>query len=217
MPHRNATECNSEGLHTSTEAAFLLLTQWPWVRFSAFLKIYFYVAETYWWRRLYESGQRLKNVDQTPLLLSSGRLVLQKIASIHFWFQFSSYHLMSERKKSESWMLLESNPGPLAPQGTAQSVRNLKLNKKNPQTSIFHLKTQKPCTMSKHKIDRMIFFAVELKLSSYYFFYLPIISAKYWAGCTHSAILEEHSLELRYHSIRKRLLVSKGKLWVLTR
>ena len=67
----------------STEVAFLLLTQWPWIRYSAFTKIYFDVAEVYRWLWLEESGQRLENVDQTHLVLASGKLVQQKMLS---WF-----------------------------------------------------------------------------------------------------------------------------------
>ena len=55
------------GLH-STEVAFLLLTQQPWVWFSAFQKIYFDVAEIYQLPWLEESG----------LVLASGKQVLQK-------------------------------------------------------------------------------------------------------------------------------------------
>ena len=50
------------GLH-STEVAFLLLTQQPWVRFSAFPKINFAVSEIYQWTRLEESVQRFENGD----------------------------------------------------------------------------------------------------------------------------------------------------------
>ena len=59
-------------------AVFLLLTQQPQVRLSAFTKIYFDVAEIYRQRWLEESGQRLENVGQTHLVLVSGKLVLQK-------------------------------------------------------------------------------------------------------------------------------------------
>ena len=51
-----------EGELHSTEVAFLLLTQWPLVRFS-FMKLYFNVVENYRRCWLEESGQRLKNVD----------------------------------------------------------------------------------------------------------------------------------------------------------
>ena len=50
------------GLH-STEVAFLLLTQRPWVRFSAFPKIHFAVSEIYQWHKLKESVQRFQNGD----------------------------------------------------------------------------------------------------------------------------------------------------------
>ena len=70
-------ERGSGGLH-STEVAFLLLTQQPQVRFSAFLKIYFDVTEIYQWCWLEKSGQMLENVDQTHLVLASDKLVLQK-------------------------------------------------------------------------------------------------------------------------------------------
>ena len=62
----------------STEFAFLLLTQWLPVQFSAFPKIVFDVAEIYWWRWLEESGQRLENDDRTHLVLARGKLVLKK-------------------------------------------------------------------------------------------------------------------------------------------
>ena len=70
--------CLGGGLHT-TDVAFLLLTQWPWVQFSAFPKHYFDVAQIYqrwWWE---ESGQRLENVDWTQLVLASSKLAIQKI------------------------------------------------------------------------------------------------------------------------------------------
>ena len=53
----------------------MLLTQ---VRFLAFPKIYFQVAEIYSRHWLEESGQRLDNIDRTNLVLASGKLVLQK-------------------------------------------------------------------------------------------------------------------------------------------
>ena len=56
----------------------MLLTQQPWVPLSPFPKIYFDVAEIYQQRKLDESRQRFENVDQTHLVLSSGKLVLQK-------------------------------------------------------------------------------------------------------------------------------------------
>ena len=65
------------GLH-STEVGFLLSTQQPQVRISVFPKIYFDVAEIYQRPWLEESGQRLENVDQTYLVLASGKLVPQK-------------------------------------------------------------------------------------------------------------------------------------------
>ena len=67
----------------STEIAFLLLTQLPWVRFLAFSKIYFHVAEICRQRWLEESGQMIENVDQTHLSLASGKLVLQKNFRCH--------------------------------------------------------------------------------------------------------------------------------------
>ena len=63
------------GLHSS-EVAFLLLTQQPQVRFSAFQKIDFDVAEIYCWCWLEEKGQWLENVDQIHLVLASGKQVL---------------------------------------------------------------------------------------------------------------------------------------------
>ena len=68
----------SQGRQHITEVAFLLLTQRPPVRFSAFLKIYFNVAEIYRQRWLLKSGQRLENFDQTHVALARGKLVLQK-------------------------------------------------------------------------------------------------------------------------------------------
>ena len=56
----------------------MFLTQQPRVRFSAFPKIYFLIAEIYPCRWLEESGQRLLNVDRTHLVLASGKLLLQK-------------------------------------------------------------------------------------------------------------------------------------------
>ena len=61
---------NGGGRH-STDAAFLLLTQWPRVRFSALLKIYFNDAEIYQQRWLEDSGPRLENIDRTQLVLAS--------------------------------------------------------------------------------------------------------------------------------------------------
>ena len=46
---------------SSTEVAFLLLTQQPWARLSAFPKNYFEGAEIYKWHWLEESEQRLDN------------------------------------------------------------------------------------------------------------------------------------------------------------
>ena len=61
----NAGGRGGEGLH-STEVVFLLLTQRTCVD----------VAEIYQ-QRLEESGQRLETVDQTRLVLATGKLVLQ--------------------------------------------------------------------------------------------------------------------------------------------
>ena len=66
------------GLH-STEVAFLLRAKQSRVRFSAFPKNNFDVNETYQRRWLEESGQRLEYVDQTHLVLASGKLVFQKV------------------------------------------------------------------------------------------------------------------------------------------
>ena len=60
----------------------MLLTQHPKVRFTAF-PIFFRgniidVAEADQWGSLEESGQWLENVDQTHLVLASGKPVLQK-------------------------------------------------------------------------------------------------------------------------------------------
>ena len=59
------------------EVAFLLLTQQPRVRFSAFLN-FFDVPEIYRRHWLEKSGQRLENVDRTHLVLASGKPVLQE-------------------------------------------------------------------------------------------------------------------------------------------
>ena len=47
----------------STDVAFLLLTQQPQVWFLVFPKIYFDVAQIYWWRWLKVSGQTIDYVD----------------------------------------------------------------------------------------------------------------------------------------------------------
>ena len=67
-----------EGGLYNTEVAFLLLTQKPQVRFSAFPKLYLDIADIYRRRWFEKSGQSLENVDRTPLVLASGKLVLQK-------------------------------------------------------------------------------------------------------------------------------------------
>ena len=63
------------GVHR-TEVGFLHLTQgfdsWSSQKFT------FGVAEIYPQRWLEEGGQRIENVDQTHLVLASGKLVLQK-------------------------------------------------------------------------------------------------------------------------------------------
>ena len=58
----------------STEETFLILIQQHRVWFLAFPKIYFDVAEIYRQCWLEESGQRLENVDQTRLVLASGKI-----------------------------------------------------------------------------------------------------------------------------------------------
>ena len=62
----------------STEVGFLILSQWPRVRFLALPKIYFDVGEIYQWRWLEESGQRLENVDRTHLVLGSVKASTKK-------------------------------------------------------------------------------------------------------------------------------------------
>ena len=62
----------------STEVAFLILTQLQIIMGWMLLKIYFDAAEIYRWCWLEESGQRIEKVDQTHLVLASGRLVQQK-------------------------------------------------------------------------------------------------------------------------------------------
>ena len=59
----------------STEVGVLILSQRPRVRFLAFPKIDFDVAEIYQWRWLEESGQRPENVDRTHLVLGSGKAI----------------------------------------------------------------------------------------------------------------------------------------------
>ena len=56
----------------------MLPTQLPLVRFWAFSKICFDVAEIYRRRGQDVSGHSLKNVYPTLLVLASGKLVLQK-------------------------------------------------------------------------------------------------------------------------------------------
>ena len=83
----------------------MLLTRRPKVRFSSYEKNYFQVVEIYGSRWFEESGEWLENVDQTHLVLASGKLELQKsylkLASIfllnilfqmlwHFSAKFSS-------------------------------------------------------------------------------------------------------------------------------
>ena len=43
--------------------------------------MYFYAGEIYQWHWLEKSGQRLQYVDQTHLVLASGKLALQKTQS----------------------------------------------------------------------------------------------------------------------------------------
>ena len=71
------------GLH-STEVAYLLLTQLTWVQITAFPPKKFKVtsisdvAEVNQQHWLEESGRWFANVDQTYLVLASGKPVLQK-------------------------------------------------------------------------------------------------------------------------------------------
>ena len=66
------------GLHR-TEVAFLLLTQRPWVLFSALPSIFPLIFLRFIDGIAKNSGQRLDNVNQTHLDQASGKLVLQKI------------------------------------------------------------------------------------------------------------------------------------------
>ena len=59
------------------EQRSLHLTQQPRVRFSRFPNAYFDVLEIYRRHCFKESGPRLENVDQTHLVLASGKLVQQ--------------------------------------------------------------------------------------------------------------------------------------------
>ena len=68
--------CVWGGLH-STDVAFFLITQ-----HSTFPEIYFDLAEVSQRHWFEESAQRLENVDQSHLVLSSGKLVLQKDAML---------------------------------------------------------------------------------------------------------------------------------------
>ena len=60
----------------STEVAYLLLTQQPWVRFSLFSRIFLLTSLRFMGSE--EGGQRLDNVNETHLVLAGGKLVLQK-------------------------------------------------------------------------------------------------------------------------------------------
>ena len=71
------------GLH-STEVAYMLLTQQPRVRISAYPLIFtekiINVAEVNQWRWLEETEQWFEYVDQTHLVLASGKQVLPKVS-----------------------------------------------------------------------------------------------------------------------------------------
>ena len=56
----------------------LLLTQQPWVPFSAFPKNFLWVLQGFIDGTALYSGQRLYNVNQTHLVLASGKLVLRE-------------------------------------------------------------------------------------------------------------------------------------------
>ena len=88
LNHKFAILCGSyikkkmtggRGLHR-TEVAFLLLTQRPWVLFSAFPSIFPLMLLRFIDDIAKSSGQRLDNVNRTHLVLASGKLVLQKYA-----------------------------------------------------------------------------------------------------------------------------------------
>ena len=66
------------GLHRPEVACFCFSPRGPTIDYRYSQKNYFDVAEIYQWRWLEESGQRLENVDQSHLVLASGKLVLQK-------------------------------------------------------------------------------------------------------------------------------------------
>ena len=107
------------GLHSS-EAAFFLLTQRPRVRFSTSPKIYCYDVEIYTWPWLEKSRLRLENVDQTHLVLASGKLVLRKSFSRsciksedQHWFYFlrMEKRIKNLRHPSTSTLLQKCNGG----------------------------------------------------------------------------------------------------------
>ena len=70
----------------------------------AFPKIHFDIDEIYRQRWLNESGQRLENIDQTHIVLASGKLVLQK-ASCQFWnlstrFKVAQLHSHNQHERA---------------------------------------------------------------------------------------------------------------------
>ena len=76
------------GLHKA-EVAYLLLTQQPQARFSAFSRLFLLMLLRLIDGTAYNSGQRLDNVDRTHLVLVSGKLGLQKYLSKMAKFQLS--------------------------------------------------------------------------------------------------------------------------------
>ena len=85
------------GLHRPEVACFCFSPRGPTIDYRYSQKNYFDVAEIYQWRWLEECGQRLENVDQSHLVLASGKLVLQKTSSAKHWKKPSSD--LSGRKK----------------------------------------------------------------------------------------------------------------------
>ena len=100
----------------SSEVLNLLLIQQPRVHFPAFPKSFrgkiIDVAEVYQRCRLEESGQWLKNVNQTCLVLASGKPVLQKNFSslnfmvralVHLYFT-NLQRFMKQAPTRQAWM-----------------------------------------------------------------------------------------------------------------
>ena len=74
-----------------TEVASLLRTRRPWVRFLAFPKIYYNVAEIYQQSWLEETEQRLENVKRTHLVVAS-------------WYSKKASELQGNEQFFPGWM-----------------------------------------------------------------------------------------------------------------